>query len=109
MVNKDVSWKEYEGLISEIEKYWLDKNARVTRNAELKDVHTGQSREIDVLIETHVGSSDIKVGIECRKRKCKQDVKWIEELHGKQSSCGLSKVIAVSVAGFTKPVWSTYP
>ena len=55
-------------------------------------------RQIDVTVKRN-GRLTI---IECRLHTNPQNVKWIEELIGRQQSVGAHEVIAVSVAGFTK-------
>ncbi len=63
---------------------------------------TGQSREVDILIETSSGDHPIRIGVECRDHGQKCDVTWIEQLEGKYRDLPIDKVIAVSKSGFTK-------
>jgi hypothetical protein len=57
-----------------------------------------QTRQIDISIK----NNDQTTHIECRIRRAKQDVKWIEELEGRKRSLGIDKIVAVSSSGFTK-------
>lgn len=59
-------------------------------------------REVDASVRTKVGTSDILVTIECRQRKPKQDVTWIEQLAAKKTNIGASHTIAVSHTGFSQ-------
>lgn len=85
--------------------YELDKEKYIVKNPEyVKDKVTGQSREIDVLIKyTNKNGILKKVAVECRDRKAKQNVKWIEELPTRRKDLGLDNIIAASTSGFTKP------
>jgi len=67
----------------------------------IKDNVTGKLREVDISIRGCVGSHDILVVIECRDRKTKQGVEWIEQISEKTRDIGANKVIAVSSVGFT--------
>jgi len=56
-----------------------------------------RKRQIDVTI-----LKDGKLTlVECRKRRRRQDVHWIEELYGRRQSCNAETVIAVAQEGFT--------
>lgn len=61
----------------------------------------GTPREIDIRISG--GKDDVRVLVECRARKRKQDVIWIDELAGKANLLGFEHVVAVSESGFTQP------
>ena len=67
----------------------------------IKDNITRQLREVDISIRGCVGTHDILVVIECRDRKTKQGVEWIEQISEKTRDIGANKVIAVSSKGFT--------
>lgn len=77
----------------------IDRDAKVTWNKRVVDPDTGQSRQVDVLIErgTHV------THVECRDHTGPQDVQWIEELIGRRDSLKADAMIAVSTSGFTEP------
>jgi hypothetical protein len=57
-----------------------------------------QLRQIDVTV-LRDGKLTI---IECRLSRSRQNVKWVEELHGRRQSLGAQTIIAVASAGFTK-------
>ncbi len=79
-----------------VEKTGVD----VTWNAKIKDPHTPQLRQIDVLLREPNGCTTC---VECRDRTSVQDVMWIEELFGRKHSMGFDNVFAVSSSGFTEP------
>jgi hypothetical protein len=62
---------------------------------------SGVTREVDVSLRGKVGSVELLVIIECRDRKHKQDVRWIEQLSAKRDDVGAAKAIAVSQSGFS--------
>lgn len=57
-----------------------------------------QLRQIDVTVRRD-GRLTL---VECRYRKARQNVQWIEDLAGRRLSLGADSVIAVSSSGFTK-------
>jgi hypothetical protein len=62
---------------------------------------TGRKREVDVSVRSRIGTVDVLITIECRKRHPRQDVTWIEQLAAKRDAIGASCTIAVSSSGFT--------
>lgn len=93
--------KDLEKLVMQLETALANDNAMITSNEEIPDVVTGEPREVDVAVRTGAGSSHLLVIIECRDRKGKQDVRWIEELSGKRRSVGADKAVAVSRNGLS--------
>jgi hypothetical protein len=63
-------------------------------------------REVDVALRSQVGSVDILVIIECRDRKRRQDVTWIEQLASKRKDVGADRAVTVSANGFSKGAWN---
>jgi hypothetical protein len=56
-----------------------DESMTVTPSAMLTDIVTGESREVDISVETEVAEHKVIVGIECRDWKRPQTVQWVEE------------------------------
>lgn len=96
-------WKKFEALVARIEKAAAPRDAVVKSPDRVQDITSGQLREVDASIRYKVGSADILITIECRKRRRKADQTWIEQLASKQASIGAARTIAVSSTGFTKP------
>ena len=94
-------WKEFERLVSKIEEALCPAGAIVKVNEKIPDVQTGDLRQVDATIRFRVGSSDILIAIECRKRNHKQDITWIEQLEAKKKNIGANQIIGVSSDGFT--------
>jgi hypothetical protein len=75
--------------------------AKVAESAELTDLVTGESREVDVCIETQVAGRQIIVSIECRDQARKQAMGWVEEMYAKHSRLPTDHLVLVSSSGFT--------
>jgi phage pi2 protein 07 len=59
-------------------------------------------REIDVLIEKEDCGILKRIALECRGRRNKDDIIWIDSLIGKYLNLKVDKVIAISSSGFSK-------
>lgn len=79
-----------QGLDIQSPEYFKDKNGKIIG-------------EIDLTIRGKLGTTSIFVGIECRKRKYKADIGWIEQLIGRRHVFKFDKIVAVSSSGFTGP------
>jgi hypothetical protein len=95
--------REFELLIGKLENIVLPKGAKISSPGFIKDRITGQQREVDILIEHNVGTSNIKIVIECRDRTSTQDTQWIEQIHTKLNDINVHKAIVVSSSRFTQP------
>ena len=95
--------REFELLIGKLEGIVLPEGAKITSPGFIKDRITGQLREVDILIEHNVGTSNIKIVIECRDRTSIQDTQWIEQIHTKLNDINIHKAIVVSSSRFTQP------
>ena len=72
--------REFEKLVEKLEKLLAGDDVEIIRNARLHDKRTGGEREIDILLRTKLGGShEINIILECRDRKAKPDVRWIDE------------------------------
>lgn len=80
-------------------------NITVEESVEIPEIHNGTEikREIDVLLtETLPNGHFKKIAIECRDRKNKDEIGWIDGLIGKYKDLNIDKIIAVSSSGFSK-------
>lgn len=93
--------RELELLIEKLEKVVLPTGATIISPGFINDRITNQSREVDILVEHTVGTSVIRIVIECRDRTATQDTTWIEQLHTKLNDLNVHKKIAVSSSPFT--------
>jgi hypothetical protein len=93
--------RAFEELIKELEELGTV-GLQITSPDFIKDNITGQFREVDISIRGLIGSHNILIVIECRDRKSKQGIEWIEQISEKTKDIGANKVIAVSSSGFTK-------
>lgn len=77
-------WRRFEELVARIEQAASERGAIVTSPDRIRDFTTGRLREVDVSIRQKVGTADILVTIECRKRGRTGDDTWIEQLATKR-------------------------
>jgi hypothetical protein len=100
-MEKSEEWREFEKLVAQIEKAASPHGAQVKSPDRIKDLVTGKMREVDASIKYKVGTANILITIECRRRGRKADDTWIEQLVTKRQKIGATKTIAVSSNGFT--------
>lgn len=91
----------FQRLVTFLEQQLAPSGVRVTPSAMLTEHVGGAKREVDILIESTVGPHPVRIALECRAHKPKQDVTWIEHLVGKFDHLPVHKVVAVSASGFT--------
>jgi len=94
--------KDFELLIKKLEGILLPVGAIITSPDYIEDKVTGTRRETDISIKYAYDDCMYTTIIECRDRSSTQDVTWIEQLVTKTRDTGVSKVIAVSSAGFSE-------
>lgn len=91
--------ENFEIMVSQIAALLEGDKAEVTWNEKIIDPdNPPRKRQIDVVVR----KDNLITLIECRLHKSPQDVKWIEELIGRQLSLRADAIIAVSSSGFTK-------
>ncbi|MGD0819241.1 MAG: restriction endonuclease [Desulfomonilia bacterium] len=95
-------WRQFEQLVARIEADAGPLGLIVTSPDRIKCRTTGRLREVDASVRTQIGTSSILITIECRKRRVKQDVTWIEQLSTKKHAIGAARTIAVSSSGFSQ-------
>jgi len=94
-------WRRFEELVSRIEADAGPLGLIVVSPDRIRSKITGRFREVDASIRAKVGTAEVLVTIECRRRGHKQDVTWIEQLATKKQAIGASRTIAVSSSGFS--------
>lgn len=94
-------WQQLEVLVASIQRQ-LAPGATVTHNAKLDGRLSETTRQIDVLVEQHIGQYPIRVALDCKDYKNPVDVKAVEEFHGLLADVGAHKGALVCPAGFTK-------
>lgn len=98
---QDPEWREFERLIARIEADAGPKDLVVKSPDRLRCKLTGRFREVDASIRAKVGTREMLITVECRRRTKTQDVTWIEQLATKRTSIGADRTIAVSISGFS--------
>jgi len=87
--------------VARIERAASSRGVAVRSPDRIRDLTTGRLREVDASVRQKIGTTEILVTVECRKRGRKGDDTWIEQLATKREKIGAAKTIAVSAAGFT--------
>lgn len=76
--------------------------AIVRESIELIDSN-GAPREVDILIESNTGVTSVGIAVECRDRKRRSDIEWIDQVVGKYRDLpAVNKIICVSNSGFSR-------
>lgn len=97
----DADWREFEMLVARIEADAGPSEMMVKCPDRIRSRVTGRLREVDASIRYTVGTTDVLITLECRRRSRTQDVTWIEQLASKRIAIGADRTIAVSASGFT--------
>jgi len=101
--NQNVAeWRQFEQMVARIEADGRPLGLLVKSPDHIRSLVTGELREVDASIRSFNGASEVLITVECRKRKSKEDVTWIEQLATKKQALGAVRTIAVSSAGFSK-------
>lgn len=100
-------WRRFEQLVRRIEELACPRGAIVKSPDHVQDLITGHMREVDASIRYAVGTADVLITVECRKRSRRADDTWIEQLATKRSKIGAAKTIAVSSSGFSQAAIET--
>ena len=80
----------------------LSKGWEVTESRMLRDLHTGDKREVDVVAYATVMGHELYLCAECRDHARPADVTWIESMAKKHECLATSKLVLWSRSGFTK-------
>jgi hypothetical protein len=94
--------RDFEKLVARIETILSGTEFKIRSPDRILDIHTGKEREIDISLRMKAGTHEILIIFECRARKKKEDVRWIEELSSKKASVQAAKAVAVSSSGFSQ-------
>lgn len=93
-------WKKFEELVAGVQRE-LAPDASVATNTHLLGRRSQTQRQIDILIEQHVGQFDLRIAIDCKDHKDPVDVKDVEEVIGLIDDIGANKGAIVAANGFT--------
>ena len=99
--NDNPMWRQFEQLVARIEADASPLGLTVKSPDRIRCKITGRLREVDASVRAGVGTATVLMTIECRKRRPKQDVTWIEQLATKKTNIGAVHTIAVSSSGFS--------
>jgi hypothetical protein len=74
----------------------------VIESAELRDIQTGEIREVDLVIEANVEGYSVRISVECTASRRPADVTWVEEMIVKHQNLPTDRLVLVSAAGFSR-------
>jgi len=95
------AWKQFELLAATIQRE-LAADAIVTLNAKVLGRRSNTERQIDVLVEQHVGQFHLKIVMDCKDHRQPVDVKGVEEFIGLVADVGAHKGAMIASNGFTE-------
>lgn len=97
------SGKHLENLVKQIESLLLPAGFTIESRERIFNDEGIQIAEFDIVITGKIGSSPIKILIECRDRPTEgpAPASWIEQLVGRRIRFKFDKVVAVSTTGFS--------
>jgi len=98
-----MTWQEYQKAVGTLYQNIESKSmGEVKYNIYIPDKVSGQNRQIDVWWELNVQGHKVNILIDAKYRKCKIDVKDVEEVEALASSVKANKVIIVTNNGWTE-------
>jgi hypothetical protein len=93
----------FQELVALLERQLAPSGARIYESKMLKDIRTGEDREVDIVIDTEAGIHPLRIGIEVIDRKRPASSPWIESIAKKHEDLPIDKSIVVSRSGFYRP------
>jgi hypothetical protein len=93
--------RDFELLVEALERFLATAPVEIKSPGYVTGKLSGTRREVDVSVRGTVGSVALFVMIECRKRKDRQDVRWIEQVASKKADVGADRAVAVSAQPFS--------
>jgi hypothetical protein len=75
----------------------------VTESKMLREIDSGEEREVDIVIETTVAGQPVVIGIECVDKNRRAGKEWVEQMHGKHSRLPTDQLVLASRRGFYEP------
>ena len=80
----------------------FQENGIITESKNLADSLTGESREVDIVIEVKISNYPVTISIECINYGRPATVEWVERMFGKHRNLPTDKLVLVSKSGFSK-------
>jgi len=93
----------FQDLVALLERQLAPDGCSVSESKLLKDIRTGEEREVDIFIEGQIGVHPIRIAIEVIDYARPASTPWIESISQKHADLHVDKSIAVSRSGFYKP------
>lgn len=97
-----MKWQEYQDAVAALYEQ-TEGFGNVKRNITIPDKITGQSRQIDVLIELEAKGHSLKLVVDAKFHADPIDVKEVEAVLALADAVGANKAIIVAANGWTEP------
>ena len=73
----------------------------ITESAMMRDLVSGQEREVDIRIQQTFADHLVTISLECRDWQRKQSIGWVDEMKAKHDRLPTDLLVLVSRSGFT--------
>ena len=93
----------FQKLVTLLETALASNGVLVRESVLLKDLRTGEEREVDIILEGMVSSYKTTIGIEVIDRSRPASTPWVEAMYQKHADLPIDKTILVSRSGFYAP------
>ena len=97
-----MTWQEYQEAVAVLYEQ-TDGFGNVSRNVMVPDKITGQTRQIDVLIEINAKGHTLKMIVDAKFHAVPIDVREVESVLALKDAVGANKAIVVAANGWTVP------
>ncbi|MDR3570611.1 MAG: restriction endonuclease, partial [Candidatus Pacebacteria bacterium] len=97
-----MTWQEYQDAVALLYEQ-AEGFGNIRRNVSIPDKVTGQSRQIDVLIEMEVKGHSIRLVVDAKFHSTPIDVREVESVLALADAVGANKAIIVAANGWTEP------
>jgi hypothetical protein len=97
-----MKWQDYQDAVGEL-YIQLGKGASIKKNILIPDKVTGQNRQVDVWLISHIAGHQINMLIDAKLRSSPIDVKDVEEILALSEAVKASKAVIVTNYGWTAP------
>lgn len=103
MKTSQADWQKYERLVARLVADQLSTDLCVTPNARVTGIISGQSRQVDVLIDSrHDTDNSRRIIVDAKKRKRKIDITHVEAFQGAMKDVGATHGYLVCPVGHTE-------
>jgi hypothetical protein len=93
---------DFQKLVFLVKKVLAGTGATVTESKMLRDLQTGDDREVDVCVEAEVAGHAVMICLECIDHTRPADIMWVEQMKAKHERLPTGSLVLASRSGFSK-------